>query len=55
MLATADKFYGVMFNAQKVSTIRAIKREEAMEFVEQVSTQMLPIVSCLLMVAPHDM
>ena len=38
MLATADKFYGVMFNAQKVSTIRAIKREEAMEFVEQVRT-----------------
>ncbi|KAH9942278.1 structural maintenance of chromosome protein 3 [Epithele typhae] len=35
MLATADKFYGVMFNAQKISTIRAIKREEAMEFVEQ--------------------
>ena len=55
MLATADKFYGVMFNAQKVSTIRAIKREEAMEFVEQVSTQSLPIESCSLMVAPHDM
>ena len=36
MLATADKFYGVLFNNQKVSTIRAIKREEAMEFVEQV-------------------
>ncbi|KAI0743763.1 structural maintenance of chromosome protein 3 [Daedaleopsis nitida] len=35
MLATADKFYGVLFNNQKVSTIRAIKREEAMEFVEQ--------------------
>ena len=37
MLATADKFYGVLFNNQKVSTIRSIKREEAMEFVEQVS------------------
>ncbi len=36
MLATADKFYGVLFNNQKVSTIRSIKREEAMEFVEQV-------------------
>ncbi|KAH9892892.1 structural maintenance of chromosome protein 3 [Cubamyces lactineus] len=35
MLATADKFYGVLFNNQKVSTIRAINREEAMQFVEQ--------------------
>ncbi|KAM5531084.1 hypothetical protein V8D89_015249 [Ganoderma adspersum] len=35
MLNTADKFYGVLFNNQKVSTIRAIRREEAMEFVEQ--------------------
>ena len=37
MLVTADKFYGVLFNNQKVSSIRSIKREEAMEFVEQVS------------------
>lgn len=37
MLVTADKFYGVLFNNQKVSSIRAIKREEAMEFVDQVS------------------
>lgn len=36
MLVTADKFYGVLFNNQKVSTIRSIKREEAMEFVDQV-------------------
>lgn len=36
MLVTADKFYGVLFNNQKVSSIRSIKREEAMEFVEQV-------------------
>lgn len=36
MLVTADKFYGVLFNNQKVSSIRGIKREEAMEFVEQV-------------------
>ena len=36
MLVTADKFYGVLFNSQKVSTIRAIKREEAQEFVDQV-------------------
>jgi len=36
MLVTADKFYGVLFNNQKVSSIRAIKREEAMEFVDQV-------------------
>ncbi|EPQ54966.1 structural maintenance of chromosome protein 3 [Gloeophyllum trabeum ATCC 11539] len=35
MLVTADKFYGVLFNNQKVSSIRSIKREEAMEFVEQ--------------------
>ena len=38
MLVTADKFYGVLFNNQKVSSIRGIKREEAMEFVDQVST-----------------
>lgn len=36
MLVTADKFYGVLFNNQKISSIRAIKREEAMEFVDQV-------------------
>lgn len=36
MLVTADKFYGVLFNNQKVSSIRPIKREEAMEFVDQV-------------------
>ncbi|GLB45508.1 putative structural maintenance of [Lyophyllum shimeji] len=35
MLVTADRFYGVLFNNQKVSSIRAISREEAMEFVEQ--------------------
>ncbi|CAK5264291.1 unnamed protein product [Mycena citricolor] len=35
MLVTADKFYGVLFNNQKVSSIRTIKREEAMEFVDQ--------------------
>ncbi|TFK53843.1 structural maintenance of chromosome protein 3 [Heliocybe sulcata] len=35
MLHTADKFYGVLFNNQKISSIRSIKREEAMEFVEQ--------------------
>lgn len=37
MLVTADKFYGVTFNNQKVSSIRSIKREEAQEFVDQVS------------------
>ena len=36
MLVTADKFYGVLFNNQKVSSIRSIKREEAQEFVDQV-------------------
>ena len=36
MLASADKFYGVLFNNQKISSIRGIKKEEAMEFVDQV-------------------
>lgn len=35
MLVTADRFYGVLFNTQKVSSIRTIKREEAQEFVDQ--------------------
>ena len=35
MLVSADKFYGVLFNNQKVSSIRGITREEAREFVEQ--------------------
>ncbi|KAI3607875.1 chromosome segregation protein [Moniliophthora roreri] len=35
MLVTADKFYGVLFNNQKVSSVREIRREEAMEFVDQ--------------------
>ncbi|KAI5116767.1 hypothetical protein M0805_004984 [Coniferiporia weirii] len=35
MLVSADKFYGVTFNNQKVSSIRSIKREEAQEFVDQ--------------------
>ncbi|THU99128.1 RecF/RecN/SMC protein [Dendrothele bispora CBS 962.96] len=39
MLVTADKFYGVLFNNQKVSSIRPIKREEAMEFVDQVRVE----------------
>jgi len=44
MLVTADKFYGVLFNNQKVSSIRGIKREEAMEFVDQVSIYLLSFV-----------
>jgi structural maintenance of chromosome 3 (chondroitin sulfate proteoglycan 6) len=36
MLVSADKFYGVLFNNQKISSIRGIKKEEAMEFVDQV-------------------
>lgn len=39
MLMTADKFYGVLFDNQKVSSIRTIRREEAQEFVDQVSTE----------------
>lgn len=34
MLAQANKFYGVYFDRQKVSTISTIEREEAYEFVE---------------------
>jgi structural maintenance of chromosome 3 (chondroitin sulfate proteoglycan 6) len=35
MLVNSDQFYGVLFNNQKISSIRGIKREEAMEFVDQ--------------------
>ncbi|KAG9120915.1 Structural maintenance of chromosomes protein 3 [Ceratobasidium sp. 392] len=35
MLVRSDKFYGVLFNNQKISSIRSITREEAQEFVEQ--------------------
>ena len=41
MLVSADKFYGVLFNNQKISSIRSIKREEAMEFVDQVRFRIL--------------
>lgn len=34
MLANANKFYGVYFDKQKVSTIQTITREEAYEFIE---------------------
>ena len=34
MLAQADKFYGVFFDKQKVSTIQTIEKEEAYAFVE---------------------
>lgn len=34
MLVQADKFYGVYFDKQKVSTISTITREEAYEFIE---------------------
>ena len=34
MVAVAEKHYGVLFNAQKISTIRTITRDEAHEFVE---------------------
>lgn len=49
MLVTADKFYGVLFNNQKISSIRAIKREEAMEFVDQVCLSESAIWPLLLM------
>jgi structural maintenance of chromosome 3 (chondroitin sulfate proteoglycan 6) len=34
MLTHADKFYGVYFGTQKVSSISTITKEEAAEFVE---------------------
>lgn len=37
MLANADKFYGVLFNNQKVSSIRSITKAEASAFIESVS------------------
>lgn len=36
MLVNADKFYGVLFSTDKISSIRSITREEATGFVEQV-------------------
>ena len=48
MLVTADKFYGVLFNNQKVSSIRSIKREEAMEFVDQVRCFLFVMLWCFL-------
>lgn len=35
MLARAEKYYGVLFNNQKVSSIASITKEEATEFVDQ--------------------
>jgi len=35
MLETADKFYGVLFNNQKVSSIHSITQQDAHNFVEQ--------------------
>ena len=35
MLETADKFYGVLFNNQKVSSIQSITQQHAHDFVEQ--------------------
>ncbi len=34
MLAQSHKFYGVLFNKQKVSSIRVITRDDAQEFVD---------------------
>ncbi|PVF93473.1 putative SMC3 [Serendipita vermifera] len=34
MLQQADKFYGVLFDNQKVSSIRSITRQDAIEFIE---------------------
>ncbi|KAG8952494.1 Structural maintenance of chromosomes protein 3 [Tulasnella sp. 424] len=35
MLQRADKFYGVLFNNQKISSIASITRDEATQFIEQ--------------------
>jgi structural maintenance of chromosome 3 (chondroitin sulfate proteoglycan 6) len=45
MLVSADKFYGVLFNNQKISSIRSIRREEAMEFVDQVCFRVVTLSS----------
>lgn len=34
MLAQADKFYGVFFDARKVSSISTVTRDQAYEFIE---------------------
>jgi structural maintenance of chromosome 3 (chondroitin sulfate proteoglycan 6) len=34
MLTNASKFYGVLFNNQKVSSIRVITQDEAQQFVD---------------------
>lgn len=34
MLLQADKYYGVFFDKQKVSSIKTIEREEAYHFIE---------------------
>lgn len=34
MLAQADKFYGVMYDNNKVSSIRTIEKEDAEAFIE---------------------
>lgn len=34
MLVNADKFYGVYFDKQKVSTIQVISRDDAAQFIE---------------------
>ena len=34
MLAQADKFYGVYFDKQKVSSIHTIEKDEAYQFIE---------------------
>ncbi|KAJ9091426.1 hypothetical protein QFC21_007216 [Naganishia friedmannii] len=36
MLAQADKFYGVLFNERKVSSIQTIRLEDAQNFIENV-------------------
>jgi hypothetical protein len=45
MLMTADKFYGVLFSKDKISSIRSIAQEEAMEFVDQVRQTFPPHLS----------
>jgi structural maintenance of chromosome 3 (chondroitin sulfate proteoglycan 6) len=34
MLQQADKFYGVLFDNQKVSSIRSITRQDAVNFID---------------------
>jgi structural maintenance of chromosome 3 (chondroitin sulfate proteoglycan 6) len=41
MLAQADKFYGVFFDKQKISSIQTVEKEQAYEFVETAAQEVM--------------